>query len=141
MKKILFTQKSLNEICSSLNSGLVEITDNRNVFITSPQRKGYFIQYWEIDVKQPLSYLLKFKGVIPPDVEFEKVMVETTCYDYIVSTLTQDQHGNPVYTSISLFELVTASKNLLASEINEDLNPLQQWNMDDPIWDCYEFVR
>lgn len=142
MKKLLFEKASLNEIVSTINAGLSDITNYRNVFIVSKEKPGFFIQMAELDTSDALRYLLSIKGVLPPDIDKKQLKIETSVFEFIVSTLTEDVDGTPLYACMSLLDLVTASTNTLAAE--DGIHLLEHdrgWNMEDKIWDCFEFFN
>ena len=142
MKNKLFEQASLNDIVSSINAGLVEITNHRNVFITSKQKPGFYIQFVEFDTRDAMRYLLSIKGVLPQTIDKKQLKVETTIHDFVVSTLTEDVDGSPLFACMSLFDLVTASSNVLAAKDGiHEIEKENGWNMNDKIWDCFEFFN
>lgn len=140
MKNILFENSSLNEICTALSSGIVEIKNPDNVFITSKIKKGYIIQFCELSCRDQIAHLLRFKDVIPTEISKVDLMVETSCYNFIVSTLTKDKNGRPLYTVMSLMELILMTNNILQYEDGTELSPDDKWSLEEPIWDCYEFL-
>lgn len=134
--KIHFNQKSLNEICSSLNAGLVEYKDLSKISIYSEQKPGFLIQIVEVNLEKHLQTLIDGASDLIPN--GENFNVEISSFDYFVFTLGFDENGEKVLTNMPLFELIIASNNLLADETGISSINTTEWDLTKEMWNCIE---
>lgn len=131
-----YKQKSLNEIISSINAGLVDFKDSKKLTILSQQYPGFIIQIVEVDLTEHIAGLVGAGiGIIPKDVDMQ---VEMNAYDYFVFSIDENEEGEKTLVNIPLFELVIAAGNLLADDSGQMQTTNNQWDMSNPIWDCIE---
>lgn len=135
--QVHFKSKSLNEICSSLNAGLVDYKDSNKISIISEAKPGFLIRLVEVSLEEHMQHLVNCSSdIIKNGEEFN---VEVNSFDYFVfSMVIDEERGTKMLTNIPLFELVIASNNLLADETGLKQIQNNDWNMNAQIWDCLE---
>lgn len=134
--KVHFKRKSLNEICSSLNAGLVDYKDSNKISIISDTKPGFLIRLVEVSLEEHMQHLVNCSPDIMKGEEFN---VEVNSFDYFVFSMVIDEEsGTKMLTNMPLFELVIASNNLLADETGLKQIQNSDWNMNAQIWDCLE---
>jgi len=129
MEKI-FENESLRFICNSINTGMVDFNDCKQLEIVSRTKPDFVVKVIEIDLMDYVSEMLQKSELLKKSVTH----VETTVYDYIVFGKTIDSENKTLLMTISLLELITVSEKL-TDEVNSPISSQTNWSLDTKDWD------
>ena len=143
VKGTILENEKLVDIIKKINLGLLQYSDEKNLRITNPNKKGFVIIIAEVVIMDNIVEFLQTENKFPHmdyKTEFNKLEAELTIQNYVVLTLESNGNTQKII-NIPLFELIIASENLISDESGKhklDLLDDNVWDLQSTGWNCYD---